>query len=537
MLASREPVFNFPPEIVDEIIDLVDETSTLLSFGLVCRRALINSRRCLFSTLEFTKNKSFDQFLHLAGAPWTSFTSAVKEIHLRDLFHYHYPYRDEIDPTQVASNLRNVKSLSISLHSIWKIGWRLVPRHVLDVIFQLNIHDLQLDGVGMWKTEDIVMLFSRLPPSVKTLALRKLRFYERPELSCHLSIFRRPFRFRTFDNVSLALFKDVLDPLVNPALDVSVQTFHIRPPVLPAVEASNPVTRRFLHHVGHSVEQLLITFDKPYTLAPLNESISYLEATQLTQCINVRMLYIGFTKFAYTTREIPLLVSAMWKMLSTLPSPNALQEFQFKFRPYKNSLDQPLSLLGFLESPNLLHKVRNMFPNLKMIKIILGVYEPEESDSFLEALRRLNDVRVLEETGIVKLIVIDMNEHVAYRERPQLRIRNGIWLRTRKKSVFTAAYQYYPSLHPFPSTLVLEDEIADPAFIAALLNFTPQLESLWVKHRFWRNSYDVTPVSPPSRAYFVIRLPRLRHLAVSVPGLDWVHHGASDRRFAFKWLA
>ena len=126
------------------------------------------------------------------------------------------------------------------------------------------------------------------------------------------------------------------------------------------------------------------------------------------------MVYIGFTEYAFTTQEIPLLVSAMWKMLSALPSPNALQEFRFKLRPYKN-LERQLSLLGLLESPNLLHQVRRMFPNLKMIKIILGVYEPEESDPFLEALRRSNDLRVLEENGIVKLIVVDLNEHVACR--------------------------------------------------------------------------------------------------------------------------
>ena len=100
----------------------------------------------------------------------------------------------------------------------------------------------------------------------------------------------------------------------------------------------------------------------------------------------------------------------MWKMLSALPSPNALQECRFRFRPYKNLLEKQLSLLGFLESPNLLHKLRRMFPNLKMIKIILGVYELEEADSCLEA---LNDLRVLEENDIVKFIVVDMNEHVA----------------------------------------------------------------------------------------------------------------------------
>ena len=261
-----DPVL-FPPEILDEIIDRLDETSTLLSFSLVCRQTLVKSRRHLFAALEFTDNEHFDRFLHLAGAPWTSFTSAVEEIHLQDLFHPDYRYRNKRDPTQIASNLSNVKSLSIFLHSIWKPGWSVVPRPILDVISKMNINDLQLDGVGTWDMEDIVMLFSRLPPSVKTLSFRNLRYQKMLDLSHHLSVFRPPFRFRMLDNVSLALFKDVLDPSVNPDLDVAVQAFHIRPPVLPAFEACNPITSRFLNHVGHCVERLLITVDKPYTFA------------------------------------------------------------------------------------------------------------------------------------------------------------------------------------------------------------------------------------------------------------------------------
>ena len=81
------------------------------------------------------------------------------------------------------------------------------------------------------------------------------------------------------------------------------------------------------------------------------------------------------------------------------------------------------------------------------------------------------------------------------------------------------------------STLILdgsrEAEIAYPALIAALLNCTPQLESLLMKLRFWRTMYDVE--SAPTASCKVkgrleseisldIRLPRLRHLTVSVPG-------------------
>ncbi len=79
------------------------------------------------------------------------------------------------------------------------------------------------------------------------------------------------------------------------------------------------------------------------------------------------------------------------------------------------------------------------------------------------------------------------------------------------------------------STLVLEgsreQDIPDPLLIAALLNCTPQLESLWMKHHFGENFEDLVthpiayrPVKGRSGISLDIQLPRLKHLAVSVPG-------------------
>ena len=141
--------------------------------------------------------------------------------------------------------------------------------------------------------------------------------------------------------------------------------------------------------------------------------MKYLEGTQLSKCTNVRMVYVGFIKFAYITPETPFLVSAMWQMLSALPSPNTVQEFWYRFTPYEDLLRDQLLALGFLESPSLLHKLRFMFPNLKMIKIILGLYELGESDSVLGGLRRLDDLRLLEESGFLKFVVVNVKEHVA----------------------------------------------------------------------------------------------------------------------------
>jgi hypothetical protein len=110
---------------------------------------------------------------------------------------------------------------------------------------------------------------------------------------------------------------------------------------------------------------------------------------------------------------MPLLVSAMWKILSALPSPNLLEEFQIKFILHGSLIEEYLSGLGFFESPNCLDKFRSMFPNLKSIKIIFGSHKPDQTDWLFEALRRVKGIRELEEIGIVKLVRFHLGNHVA----------------------------------------------------------------------------------------------------------------------------
>ena len=93
MFPSGYPIL-FPPEILDQ----ADDKLMLLSFG----RALVKSRRRLFSSLEFTDHENFAYLLHLAGKPWTSFTLAVTEIHLQDVFHHSFRYYYKWEPIQVA---------------------------------------------------------------------------------------------------------------------------------------------------------------------------------------------------------------------------------------------------------------------------------------------------------------------------------------------------------------------------------------------------------------------------------------------------
>jgi hypothetical protein len=258
----------FPPEVFEEIIDQIHETSALLRISLICRRALVKCRRRLFSSIEIGKTgttyKGLDRFLYLISAKWTSLTPVVKEIHLRDLGHHNdYSYKGIKNPKLVASNLCNVKALSLSSSSGFLGLKEILPRPILNAIFSLNIYDLQLDNIGMFKTDDVVAFFSQVPPSVKIFTFLRLGFgwSSTPNLSRHLSIFPRLFHFRRLDNTSLALLQPILDPLTHPVLDITVQSFRIRSHV---PDAFYQLTRRFLHHAGPSIEQLWVKFYTKY---------------------------------------------------------------------------------------------------------------------------------------------------------------------------------------------------------------------------------------------------------------------------------
>ncbi len=71
MSANHRP-WPFPPEIFEEILDQIHETSELLRISLVCRRALVKCRRRLFTCLEIgkigTDYRRLDRFLHLVSA-------------------------------------------------------------------------------------------------------------------------------------------------------------------------------------------------------------------------------------------------------------------------------------------------------------------------------------------------------------------------------------------------------------------------------------------------------------------------------------
>ena len=134
-----------------------------------------------------------------------------------------------------------------------------IPRSFLNVIFSLNIHDLQLDGIHMSQTDEA--FFSHVPPSVKTFTFLRLGLpYSTLNLSAHhLSIFPRHFHFRRLDSISLAHFQSALDPLTNPGIDVTVESFRILFYVTES-DAFYQLTRRFLHHASPSLEQLWISF-------------------------------------------------------------------------------------------------------------------------------------------------------------------------------------------------------------------------------------------------------------------------------------
>ncbi|KAF8347238.1 hypothetical protein F5887DRAFT_957424 [Amanita rubescens] len=107
-----------PAELFDHVIDeLCDNSAALRATSLVCRRAMIRSRRWLFSTLTFNKDDTgFDAFLDLLErSRWTTFAS-VKSIRITDLFRARWHlYRIGRDVERMVSHLPNLRSILICM--------------------------------------------------------------------------------------------------------------------------------------------------------------------------------------------------------------------------------------------------------------------------------------------------------------------------------------------------------------------------------------------------------------------------------------
>ncbi|KAF8965964.1 hypothetical protein BDZ97DRAFT_741941 [Flammula alnicola] len=261
----------FAPELLDRITDhLHNDRPTLLRLGLTSRQTLIRSRLHLFSELEFNKDgdRQFDMFLALLEAPWTSFTNAVESLHVKALFHPRgYKHLPNKNLPRILANLPNLKTLRLT-----SISWPYIPPHIRNFFLQTNITDLQLDSVEFTTYRhgqiDIVELFARLQPSVKSITLYNLQFDDEaiPNLSQYSSTFRRRIHLTLLDTSSLMLFKDVWDPLRANDLDITVESFHIRlvPMTRSDRKAYTPFFSRFLRQVGPSLHHIFIKLSDPY---------------------------------------------------------------------------------------------------------------------------------------------------------------------------------------------------------------------------------------------------------------------------------
>jgi hypothetical protein len=200
-------------------------------------------------------------FLALLGAPWTSFTNAVESLHIKGLFPGHHNHPPINNLPRILSNLPHLKTLRLT-----SISWPRTPPHIREFFLQINIVDFQLDSVEFTtypsQKIEIVELFVKLQPSIKSITLYDLQFpYEPiPDLSQHASTFRRPIHLKTLDTRSLLVFKDVRGPLHTNDLDITVESFHVRlvPLAWRDTAVYTPFFSRFLRQVGPSLQHIFI---------------------------------------------------------------------------------------------------------------------------------------------------------------------------------------------------------------------------------------------------------------------------------------
>ncbi|KAF8804061.1 hypothetical protein BYT27DRAFT_7340372 [Phlegmacium glaucopus] len=409
-----------PPELLDRIIDhLHNDRLTLLALGLTSTQTLIRSRLHLFANLEFNHgDKQFDAFLALLDSPWTSFTYAVESLNIKGIFNRlagdNYKYHPTRNIPRITANLQNLKTLRLT-----SISWPYIPRHVRDLFFQLDITNLHLDSVEftMYQQNDVLELFMRLQPSIKSITLYNLQFNDDdiPDLSRDASIFRRQIHLETLDTTSLLLLKDVWDPQGTNDLDVTVESFHLRLPQMSRLnrEAYTPFISRFLQRVGPSLHHLFIKLSDPYFDS---HALTYYGSVDFSRCVNVRIIHIGtitLDQISRSRKEMSPMLSTMWTSLASLSSnsPSLLEEIVLIFRPFHEIGGTPEKKAAELESfdwLDLVGRLQDMFQSLKTVTVGVGYYvvDGEDFTPYVNALRRAPGIQQLEEKGIVSLQMI-----------------------------------------------------------------------------------------------------------------------------------
>ncbi|KAM6492247.1 hypothetical protein JOM56_011971 [Amanita muscaria] len=401
-----------PLEIIEQIIDaLYNDRATLLSLSLVCHQTLPRSRRHLFSTLDLGDNDAhFEKFLNIVDVPWTSFTRAVKRIRLRGLFNSsHYKRHTECDISRIAENLHSVGSVWLMPSYAWTIGWECIPSYVLELIFRLDIRDLQFYSITFDRPQHVVDLFNRLQqtPAVENLVIYNFKSGKIPDLK-DLSMFRRPFRFSLLDSCSLQMWQHIWEPFI--LTNIRVESFHVRS--LSSSEAHQVVSlSEFLRSVGPSIRRL--RFDISDLFNVLEEKWHYLDLIDLSQCINVHALFVGIILLDDSSRTSSKMFRTMWQLLSLLPSPDHLQEVSIAFRPthYALPIGTETKDLAAFQWLSLVDRLQRMFQSLKKINFMVGATQSEKKARvYLNAIRDGGRLGVLEEQGIVKLEIFPMPE-------------------------------------------------------------------------------------------------------------------------------
>jgi hypothetical protein len=251
-----------PLELMDMIIDhLHEDRGTLLRLSRVSKQTLTRSRRYLFCRIQFNEHGDchFDAFLALLESPWTTLAPAIECLVIMELFFSRsarpYKYRER-NVSRIVSNLPHLKSLWLT-----RVRWVDMAPHIRCIFLQLPIRHLRLSYVTL-RRDDLFELLPMLPSSIKTMTMYNLQYDYAPDLSAMPSSFLRNLRLRALDSHSLIYFKDVWDPSLNNALNLTVESFYLRLIYSDEFDRYAPLIKRFMQHIGPSFRRLLVQMFK-----------------------------------------------------------------------------------------------------------------------------------------------------------------------------------------------------------------------------------------------------------------------------------
>ncbi|KAJ3746101.1 hypothetical protein DFH05DRAFT_1458461 [Lentinula detonsa] len=339
------------PELLDQVIDqLKDDKQSLLATSLSCKAMLYRSRYHLFDSLEVTiladrsgwsqgrtstDPRSLSTLLEILDAPYSSMGRAIQSLIIS--FGFYFPQTLPTDLSRVRKNLPNVRTLH------WRDDtWCDIPDVFKSLVFGLNIDTFIISGVWFQNATELMGMISMWPGTLQSVVMGSITCSgDDTEVIGDALIRRKNIHFQTLHSASTWAAQNLFSSLISSSL-ITIDRFIVglRFPDEEEVRWVNGMLSKF----GSSFSEVVHQLPAPVAIELRNRDLPVFD---LQDCTNLRALHIQSIYLGCSMSNIhellPLAISAVQRVISSIPNPDLLEEIRIRFEVDLTELDATTS--------------------------------------------------------------------------------------------------------------------------------------------------------------------------------------------------